>query len=159
MVGRVWRSSKERSCGPDVQVTSPTDQPWPAAMLRPTARPASPRSLRRFSASCNATAIFPKTYLRLRSTLPRPKNGATMTTTTAVPPESRILNEGYGPGAWHGRARALRSHTRDHVSCDLSRRSGAADQAAAGSLADSPGDLDDRIPCPGRLLLAKRLLD
>jgi len=25
-----------------------------------------------------------------------------MTTTTAVPPESRILNEGYGPGAWHG---------------------------------------------------------
>src|SRR5712691_5468475 len=102
MVGRVWRSSNERSWGPDVQVTSLTDQPWPAAILRPTARPASPRSLRRLSASCNATAIFPKTYLRLRSTLPRPKNGANMTTTTAVPPESRILSEGYGPGAWHG---------------------------------------------------------
>jgi hypothetical protein len=25
-----------------------------------------------------------------------------MTTTTAVPIESRILSEGYGPGAWHG---------------------------------------------------------
>src|SRR3989442_8993423 len=25
-----------------------------------------------------------------------------MSTTTAVPPESRILNEGYGLGAWHG---------------------------------------------------------
>src|SRR5207247_556629 len=69
MVERVWRSSNERSCGPDVQVTSPTDQPWPAATLRPTARPASPRSLRRFSASCTATAIFHKAYLRLRSTI------------------------------------------------------------------------------------------
>jgi len=25
-----------------------------------------------------------------------------MTTTTAVRPESRVLSEGYGPGAWHG---------------------------------------------------------
>src|SRR6266487_1867622 len=102
MVVRVWRSSNERSWGPDVQVTSATDQPWPAATLRPTARPASPRSLRRCSACCNATAIFAKTYLRLRSTIRTPKNGAPMSTTTAVALESRVLSEGYGAGAWHG---------------------------------------------------------
>src|SRR6266516_4824463 len=102
MVVRVWRSSNERSWGPDVQVTSATDQPWPEAKLRPTARPASPRSLRRCSACCNATAIFAKTYLRLRSTIPTPKNGAPMSTTTAVALESRVLSEGYGAGAWHG---------------------------------------------------------
>src|SRR5690349_6221908 len=96
------RSSNERSCGPDVQITSATDQPSPAAMVRGVARPVSPRERRPANARSSSTAIFAKTCLPLRPKIRRPQTEPHMTTPTTVPLESRLLTEGYGAGAWHG---------------------------------------------------------
>src|SRR5262249_49159996 len=53
-------SSKEPSCGPEVQIISETVHPSPWASLRGVARPGLPSTARRASALSNSTAIFTK---------------------------------------------------------------------------------------------------
>src|SRR5881628_3576194 len=142
------RSSKGRSLGPEVQITSSTVQPSPCAKTRPMRRPRAPLRASRARACSKATAIFPKTSpgrpcMMLARSEPTEKVTHTeviMSTTTsaktAIPDGldttvlARVIEEGYGPGAWHG-----------------------PDLKAA--LADVPPELAFWRPAPGRHCIAE----
>src|ERR1041385_142451 len=114
------RSSNGRSLGPEVQITSSTVQPSPWARTCPVRRPRAPLRASRARACSRATAIFAKTSPRRRRMMlarsePTEKvthteviMSATTTAKTAIPDGldatvlARVMEEGYGPGAWHG---------------------------------------------------------